>query len=143
MEIGKLHLLVLHFPLALVIVAAMADGLFLWRRTVIFKEAGYFCILLGAAAAIPTMVTGLMLIGTMNLTGDASDLGEIHESLGIMTTIAAVSAAAMRAFLRNKLSGMWAWIYGVLILAATVLVGLTGHYGGLLAFGRDYLSGMF
>jgi uncharacterized membrane protein len=143
MEIGKLHLLVLHFPLALIIVAALADGLFLWRRTAIFKEAGYFCILLGATAAIPTMVTGLMLIGTLNLTGDSSNLGEIHESLGIMTTIAAVSAAALRAFLRNKLSGMWAWIYGVLILAAMVLVGLTGHYGGLLAFGRDYLSGMF
>ncbi len=143
MAIGKLHLLVLHFPLALIIVAALADGLWLWRRKVLFREAGYFCILFGAAAAIPTMITGLMLIGTMSLTPDAASVGEMHESLGIMTASVAVVAAAVRVFLRNNLSGMWAWVYGMLILAALVLVGLTGHYGGLLAFGKDYLSGIF
>ena len=143
MAIGKLHLLVLHFPLALILVAALADGLWLWRRKAVFREAGYFCIVLGAAASIPAMVTGLMLIDTLGLTSDAAALGEMHESLGIMTTTAAVLAAGVRVFGRNKLSGMWAWVYGVLIAAATVLVGLTGHYGGLLTFGKDYLSGVF
>ncbi len=143
MAIGKLHLLVLHFPLALVIVAGLADGLWLWRRKAIFQQAGYFCIVLGAAAIIPTMATGLMLIDTLNLTGDKANLGEMHESLGIMATIAAVSAAGVRIFRRNTLSGLWAWVYGLLVLGAVVLVGLTGHYGGMLAFKRTYLSGIF
>lgn len=143
MAIGKLHLLVLHFPLALIVVAALADGLWLWRRKPFFQDAGYFCILLGAAAAIPTMTTGLLLIGTLDLLPDVAALGEMHESLGIMTTTVAVLAAAVRVFLKNKLQGMWAWAYGVLIAAAAVLVGLTGHYGGMVAFGKDYLSGLF
>lgn len=69
MAIGKLHLLVLHFPLALIIVAALADALWLrWRKS-LFREAGYYCILLGAMAAIPTMITGSMLIDTLKLRG--------------------------------------------------------------------------
>ncbi|MCE5324884.1 MAG: hypothetical protein LLG01_00570 [Planctomycetaceae bacterium] len=143
MATGKLHLLVLHFPLALIIVAALADALWLWRRKTIFQEAGYFCIVLGAAAAIPAMATGIMLISTMNLTGDVAELGEMHESLGIMTTTVAALAAVVRILRKNKLSGTWGWAYAVLIAAAAALVALTGHYGGLLAFGKDYLSNIF
>ena len=142
MAIEKLHLLVLHFPVALLIAAGLADGLWLWRRKGIFRDAGYFCILLGAAACIPTMVTGLMLIGTMGLTGEAADLGETHESLGMISTAAAVLAAGIRASRGNKLSGPWAYAYAAVILGCLALVGLTGHFGGMLAFGKDYLSGI-
>lgn len=147
MAIGKLHLLVLHFPLALIIVAALADTLWLWLRKPIFREAGYFCILLGAAAAIPAMATGMMLLDLReqahDLSVDEASLGETHESLGIITTSFAVLAAGVRVWQRNRLSGMWGWVYGLLIAGSLVLVSLTGHYGGLLAFGRDYLSGLF
>ena len=96
-----------------------------------------------AAAAIPTMITGLVLIDTLTLTPDAAALGEIHESLGIMTTMVAVLAAVVRVAGKNTLAGLWGYVYGVAILGSLVLVSLTGHYGGMLAFGRDYLSGLF
>lgn len=38
---------------------------------------------------------------------------------------------------------MWAYAYAVLIAGSLVLVVLTGHYSGMLAFGRDFLSGIF
>ncbi|MGA2266327.1 MAG: DUF2231 domain-containing protein [Phycisphaerae bacterium] len=143
MALGKLHLLVLHFPIALVLAAALADVLWLWRRKTFFGEAGFYCLLVGAISAVPTMAAGLMLISTMSLSGQIAQLGEVHESLGIITTTVVLLTAGLRVALRNRLSGLWGWAYGVLMLASVVLITLTGHYGGLLAFGPDYLSGIF
>ena len=86
------------------------------------------------AAAIPAVITGSLLIDALNLTGALADIGETHESLGIMTMSVALLAPVVRAIRRNKLSGLWAYGYGVLIAGALVLVVLTGHYGGLLAW---------
>jgi uncharacterized membrane protein len=143
MAIGKLHLLVLHFPIALILAAALADMLYLLRRKAFYKDAGFYCIILGALGAIATMATGSMLIDTLNLTGEYHDLGETHEALGITTMIVAILAAGVRVFFRNNLPRIWAWVYGALILAAVALVSVTGHYGGLIAFGKDYLSDIF
>jgi uncharacterized membrane protein len=143
MEIGKLHLLVLHFPLALIIVAAFADAVSLWRRQGLFKDAGYFCIVVGAITAIPAVITGLILLPTLQLTGEMADLGEMHESLGLIATCLAVGAAGVRLYRRNRLGGLWAVAYAILIVASVALISLTGHYGGMLAFGKDYLSGLF
>jgi uncharacterized membrane protein len=140
--IGKLHVLLLHFPVALIIVAALADALWLRWRKPLFREAGYYCILLGALAAIPTMITGSMLIDTLKLTVSEAALGEIHETLGILTTSIVVLAAGVRLLGRNKLTKTWAWMYGALMAGLLVLVSLTGHFGGMLAFGKDYLSGV-
>jgi uncharacterized membrane protein len=140
MAIGKLHLLLLHFPIALIITAALADILWLWRKKDFYRNAGFYCILLGAAAAIPTAITGMLLMGTMNLTGEFAELGEVHETFGILAAVAAVAAGALRALVRNRPSGLWAYAYAALIAGAVVLVGLAGHFGGQLAFGKDYLS---
>ena len=134
LEIGKLHLLVLHFPLTLILVTALADALWLWRRKPIFQQAGFFCLMLGAAAAVPTMITGFLLLGSLQLKPPEADLGELHESLGIMTTMVAALAAVVRVAFRDRLTGARAWIYGLLIVASVVLVAVTAHYGGKLAF---------
>ncbi len=142
MALGKLHLLVLHFPVALVLTVALADVIWLRWRKPIFQLAGYFCLLLGTLACIPTMATGLMLIDTLKFTPEEASLAETHETLGIMTVMVVVLAAVVRAWRKNKLSGMWACAYGLLIAGSVALVGVTAHYGGLLAFGKDYLSGI-
>jgi uncharacterized membrane protein len=143
MAIGKLHVLVLHFPIALILAAGLADMLWLLTRKAIFKDAGYYCIILGALGAIATVITGSMLIDTLNLTGEYHDLGETHEALGITTMIVAILAGGVRVFFRNRLPKIWAWVYGLLILSALTLVSITGHYGGMIAFGKDYLSNLF
>ncbi|MFA6132770.1 MAG: DUF2231 domain-containing protein [Phycisphaerae bacterium] len=139
MTFGKLHLLVLHFPLALILAAGLADALSLRWRGGFFRQAALYCLALGALAAIPTVITGSLLLDSLNLTGDAAGLGETHEGLGIAALCVALSALGLRVFRRNNLSGLWAIGYAAMIIGAVALVGLAGHWGGLLAFGRDYL----
>ncbi len=139
MMFAKLHLLVLHFPLALIIMAAVADGLWRLLRWEFFAKAGFFCILFGTLLAIPTVITGSSLLDAKGYIGEFADLGEMHESFGFATLGLALAAAGLRVWRRNKLAGAWGYIYAALIAAAAVLVGIAGHYGGMLAFGKDYL----
>lgn len=138
MALGKLHLLLLHFPIAMIVAAALADGLWLWRRGSLLSAAGYWCILLGAAAAIPTALTGSLLMDRMTLPDPA--LGETHEALGWAAMGLALAAAGVRLAGRNRLAGRWGWVYAVLLTGALVVVSLAGHWGGRLAFGDDYLK---
>ncbi|MEI7835361.1 MAG: DUF2231 domain-containing protein [Planctomycetota bacterium] len=140
MVVAKLHLLILHFPIAMILAAVMADALWLWLRKPIFRESGCWCIVVGAAAAIPTVITGFLFLDGMTLSGEMAELGETHETLGVITMSLALAAAAIRLAARNRLAGRWAYVYAVLVAAAAIFVGLAGHWGGMLAFGEDYLK---
>lgn len=140
MVVSKLHLLVLHFPIGLILAAVLADALWLWLRRPLFKEAGYWCIVLGALAAIPTVITGFMLMNGMGFTGEAAEIGETHESLGVITMCLALAAAGIRLAARNRLARLWGYAYAALIAGSAVLVAMAGHWGGMLAFGENYLK---
>ncbi len=140
MALGKLHLLVLHLPIALVLAAALADVLYALARRRFFRAAGFYCLVFAAASAVPTMVTGLLLADEFDMAGETL---ELHEHLGIATTVVLLAAAVLRIIRRDRLPSWWAYAYGVLVFAAVVLISAAGHYGGILAFGADYLKGIF
>jgi uncharacterized membrane protein len=130
---GKLHLLVLHFPIALILATLLADGLFLATKRGFFKTAGLYCLILAALAAIPTVIFGDILLDAEEFTGAAAALAETHESLGIATLVVTLLAAGVRLARRGEPRGVWAYGYAALIVAAGVLVSLAGHWGGMLA----------
>src|SRR5262249_15939263 len=55
-HIGKFHILVLHFPIALPLAAALGE-LLAWR-SLFPSRAGRFCTWLAAIAAVPTVLLG-------------------------------------------------------------------------------------
>lgn len=139
-SVAKLHLLILHFPIALILSAALADVLWVWLRRPILREAGHWCIGLGAATAIPTVVAGFLLLNGMGLSGEMAEIGETHESLGVIAMSLTLAAAGVRLAARNRLARPWGFVYAALIAASAVVVALAGHWGGMLAFGEDYLK---
>src|SRR5205807_10514277 len=56
--LGKFHVSVIHFPIALLLAAAVGEFWSLWRRLPIPSAAVRFCVLLGAAAAVPAAALG-------------------------------------------------------------------------------------
>lgn len=50
--LGKLHVPIVHFPIALLIAAAAGDLWFAWRGRPAIHEVVRFCVALGAAAAV-------------------------------------------------------------------------------------------
>jgi len=97
MAFGKLHVLLLHFPIALALAAALGDVLgAVWRKD-FFRQAGFYCLLLAALAAIPTVIAGDMHMEAQHYLGSMHDLAETHEALGIATLCVLLAAAALRA----------------------------------------------
>ena len=143
MNLGKLHVVIVHFPIALAVAAVAADLLWLATRRMVFRSAGAFCL---AAAVIVTpavIATGWLLANSLNLPPDLADLAEDHENMALVSFGVMAAAAAVR-LLWHKTQVKWQIaVYGVLMAALFVCISITGHWGGLLAFGKDYLADVF
>ena len=145
MEIGKLHVLFVHFPIALALSTVLADFLFVVTRKDYFRICGIYCLILAAIAVIPTAITGdnLLDMKRPQLKPDYLHIADIHANLAITSLVLIISAAVIRGFQKNRLNKSWLVIYSVLIVLIFGFISVTGHYGGMLAFGKDYLSGVF
>ena len=145
MEIGKLHVLFVHFPIALALSTVLADFLFVVTRKDFFRICGIYCLVLAAIAIIPTAFTGdnLLDMKRPQLKPDYLYIANIHANLAVTSLVLVISAAVIRGFWKNHLKKFWLVIYSVLIVLIFGFISLTGHYGGMLAFGKDYLSGVF
>ncbi|HED53540.1 MAG TPA: hypothetical protein ENJ00_04995 [Phycisphaerales bacterium] len=139
---GRLHLVVLHFPIALLILAA---GAVLWRM--IRDKAGddryervpgLGLVAVGAVSAVGAAAMGWVYAGGefQDIAGDLS----LHRWLGVAS--AAVAAVSLFVgMLSRKVPGKGikkAYLAGVMM--ASALVGLTGHIGGELVQGEGFLT---
>ena len=140
MNIGKLHVVIVHFPIALAVCAVLADLLWLATRKDSFKNAGMYCLGLAAISAFPVVITGLIKVWGRELGGGYLFM---HKYLGIASFVIAVLAAGLRLGCRQQMKKWWLVGYCVLMLALAICIALTGHYGGILVHGQDFLSDIF
>src|SRR5437667_121134 len=56
--LGKFHVLLLHFPIALVLAGGAGEAWSVWRRNPHPAESVQFCLRLAALAALPTATLG-------------------------------------------------------------------------------------
>jgi uncharacterized membrane protein len=145
MEIGKLHVILVHFPIALALSAVLADILFVVTHKDSFRICGMYCLVLAAIAIIPTAYTGDQLLDSeqAKLTPDYLRIAHIHRDLAVTSLVLVLSAAVIRTAQKNHLKKMWLVIYSALIVLIFGFISATGHFGGMLTHGKDYLSGIF
>jgi hypothetical protein len=134
---GKFHLLFLHFPIALVIAAALGECGSIVGRTRRPSPAVRFCIMLGALAGVVTVVLGWLHA----LNGYGAGMPHIlafHRWLG---TAAGVWLAVTAGFSEwDAHRGVRSRGTRLLLLAGALLVGLSAHFGGILAQGEDFFA---
>jgi uncharacterized membrane protein len=128
--LGRFHPLLVHLPIGMIFLLAALEAIALLPR---FKTAAAnagFILALAAPLAVVAAVCGWCL----SLAGGYDEqLLELHQWLGIATAAAAVLAAFL--FSRRR----FAAYRGVLFAAAALLMA-TGHLGGSLTHGSDYLT---
>ncbi|OWK45330.1 hypothetical protein [Fimbriiglobus ruber] len=135
--VGKFHLLLLHFPIALVLVAAFGEARAIWQRNPIPSEAVRYCLWLGAMAAIPTAILGWLFATAGNGAG-SPQLLMAHRWLGttaaVWLVVTAVGAQRDAYFGTRSLGVRFLLAFGVLLTM------LTAHLGGLLDRGADFFD---
>ena len=131
---GRLHPVLVHLPIGILLMAILLQ--LLSRNPGYGVSAGVIKVVLlcGALSAIASCVTGY----TLSLSGDYDEeLVGWHMWMGICVAL----VASLLFVLAVRQAGGLA--YRLVCLLLLVLITLTGHLGGSLTHGPDYLSSAF
>ena len=129
--LGRLHPMIVHFPIGLLYVAILFEAIEWKRKTTGNATAIRLLVYFGAVSSLVSVVLGLLLSKTDDY---GSSLLSLHQWLGIATMV----FACVTAFLYYRRPSGNA--RKVLLLITVLGVTLAGHYGGGLTHGEDYLS---
>jgi mono/diheme cytochrome c family protein/uncharacterized membrane protein len=134
---GRFHLLVLHFPLAFLVAAALVEVAAARKANAPPSPAVQFCVVAGAISAVPTAILGWCYA----LAGSGASspfVMSCHRWSGTATAVWAIVTAL--AATRDARHGKRQPVTQIMILLAAILVAAAGYFGGELVHG-PILSG--
>lgn len=134
--VGHSHPVVVHFPIALLLAALLAELLFLVTRSPGLGGASAFCAVLGCLGAAASCASG-WIFADLEGYRDSHAVMFVHRWGGIAAT--ALSALAVLLLLRARKSEGSRLPYLLVLLVCAALVSLVGHYGGVLVYGEEHL----
>jgi uncharacterized membrane protein len=135
--LGKFHVLVIHFPIALLVTAAASELGCAWLGSQRPSPVVRVCALLGAAAAGIAVVLG-WLHADMGGLGGGSEMLLAHRWLGTAAGLWAV-ALVLWSELESR-RGRRSWPFRIYLCLGALLVGATAHVGGILVHGEQFLD---
>lgn len=134
--IGRLHPVLVHFPVGLVLIAAMAEVLAMTTDLRQWRTVAVANVCAGAVFTIGAAIAGWQLAFLPGI--DATSSLEWHRWLGTIAAVAVLGAALATAGSRGR-SSFAMWVYRITLFWAATLVAITAHLGGLLVWGADFL----
>jgi uncharacterized membrane protein/mono/diheme cytochrome c family protein len=134
--LGRLHPLMVHFPIGLLVIAGIMELAKLRTFESKLRAGTNWLVYIGAAGSVLAVLLGLLLANSGSYSGETF---EWHQWAGITTAILAVVTAFLL-YAINKYNKRSLIIGYRTFLMITVLgVFMAGHYGGSLTHGQDYL----
>lgn len=137
-DISHLHPMVVHFPIALLVVGFLADvlSLLLHRKKPCLSKIGFYLMVLGTLSIIAAYITGDLF--TKDMVGAAGDLKNRHELLARITMLVMLVASAARIYhvSTKKEKPVIKWLTFSLFALGTIMVMITGFLGGNLVYGH-------
>ncbi|MEZ4699737.1 MAG: DUF1549 domain-containing protein [Rhodothermales bacterium] len=135
--LGRLHPMIVHFPITLLLIALLIEVL-TWNGRRSHLEAGKRMMLgLGALSAVVAAVLGLLLEDAESFTGQTVVW---HKWAGIATAVLALASLALFRRAKGLNTDRSRLQYRGVLIAATLGVGVAGHFGASLTHGETYLT---
>jgi uncharacterized membrane protein len=134
---GRFHIVVIHFPIALLMAAALAELLGFFFPSGTLPAAARYCLWLAALGALIAVPLGWAAASASGYTSE-----EIfwHRWTGTTTGILAWAALIVGELSRRPSRRGLAGLYRALLFAAAILVAVAAHLAGLMVNGADYFS---
>ncbi len=142
--IPVLHPVLVHFPIALSIVAVVTALFWVIRAKTSWWKATLFLEIMALVGAIVAVRTGDVMRDQSEGVMIVDQFVDLHETMGDcsiwLLVVAIVLLVAMRwiGVRETKHAGVrlrWRLIAFIAVLSAAVLTGITGHIGGLMTWG--------
>ena len=130
-----LHAMVIHFPIALLIVGFLSELSGLILKKEFFKKSAFYLLILGSLGIITAYFTG-------NAAGEGIEEGalknaiELHEQAAVISLwLAVITAISYLVIIITKYPKAWARIVSLLIFTALIVsLARTGYLGGQLVY---------
>ncbi|MFG0245081.1 MAG: c-type cytochrome domain-containing protein [Phycisphaerales bacterium JB052] len=140
---ARTHLVALHFPIALLIIAAVIE-LYRALSPKLRRDGtagpyrpgptGNTLFVFGFLACAYTVITGLVF------GFDDGERVDLHRILGIATGVLVLLTAFALLMARKPTPGAAGRAYLVLLTLTAIATGLTGHFGGDLTHGKGFIT---
>jgi uncharacterized membrane protein len=136
--IGRFHVLVIHFPIALLAAAALAEAIAAWRGSRIPSPTVRYCVLLGAVSAVAAVALGWLHADVGGFGSASRSILAIHRWLG---TIAGLGAAAIAVLSEvDSRRGRRSVSFRLALWASTSVVAAAAHFGGVMVHGNSFFD---
>lgn len=134
--LGRIHPLMVHFPIALLVIAGFMELTKIGHFHSKLRSGINWLVTIGSISAVLAAVLGLLLANTGEYAGNNF---EWHQWSGISTAILSLITAILLGYIINKNRiGLIGLYRGALFMTALSIF-ITGHFGGSLTHGQDYL----
>ena len=138
---SHLHPMLVHFPIALVLIGFLAEVAFLfYKKEVCLSKMGYYLLIIGTLSAGVAWLSGDLF--TSEMDGEAGKIREIHELFATITLCLLLATSVLRSFLllrhveNQNLDRLAFLLFGL----AAISVSITGFFGGNLVY--TYMLGL-
>jgi uncharacterized membrane protein len=128
-EFGGFHKAFVHFPIALIVTAAVAEALYMARRSQWLGEAARFMVAAGAWAAVPSLAAGFAEASGEAFSGEAARAFSVHWVCGVVAAVTALLAFALGEGSRRSGQVWEQGLYRIVLLLAAAAVLVTGFFG--------------
>jgi mono/diheme cytochrome c family protein/uncharacterized membrane protein len=136
--LGRFHPPTVHFPVALLTAAAVAELLGMATAKPSFDSVSRYCVWFGALTAMVAGVLGWFLGGFA--LSDASWIIMTHRWLGTSTVACSGLVLGLSELSRRPDRGRSRIWFRLTLLVLAVLVLVTGFFGGAVVFGLDHYT---
>ena len=134
--VGKLHPLLVHFPIGLILAAAAAEIIALHTGRADWRAIAVANVRAGAAMGALTAVAGWGLASAPFV--EPSRLLAWHGGVGVAGAVGAIGAALLATGAHDRTRGRRV-AYRAALFGAAALVAVAGHLGGTLVWGAEFL----
>lgn len=133
---GRLHPLIVHFPIGLLVVAFFLEVLTIGGKRHGLREGIHWMVYLGTLFAVLATAFGWLLRTYDDYSGE---LVQFHQNVGIATALlATITALLLRRTLKGKFSNYLG--YRIALAVTVVSLTITGHLGASLTHGEGFLT---
>ncbi len=134
---GQFHPSIIHFPVALLMLGALAEFFYLLKPGQFLRNAVSFNLYLAAPSSILATALGWCLTATEGVTPELKATLYWHRWLGTGTAVLALLLLVMWhfEFIKSKTGTR---VFRLFLFSGALLVAVTGHLGGQLVYGLDW-----
>ena len=136
--LGRLHPGLVHFPIALIVVALAAEVFCIVTREGRYADTARFLVNIAAWVSIPVAATGFLRAGHVTLDDAGQHVFAIHRIFGIATPVLAFLCAGLAAGVRRSGQIWELMLFRVVLVMTAVSAIMAGLYGGEIVFGAGF-----